>query len=81
MIQTMPKKQTLCGTIVVALLTFAGMYSLYWLLFSAWMMAYPFASHGFWRVRFYMWLATSIFIGAVWSGLVVWLVRRRRTSN
>lgn len=77
----MIRKQILCGRVALAFLTLAGMYSIYWLLFSVWMMAYPFADKLVWRSRLYIWLSVSGVIGLLWGVVVVWLFRRRRRGD
>ncbi len=63
------------------LLTLAGAYSLYWVLFSIWMTAYPFADLHVWRIHFYVWLSATLLIAVCWTALLVWLIRRKRASK
>jgi len=76
----MPKKKTALATIALVVLTIAVVDSLYWLCFSVWMTAYPFADHNHWRINSYLWLAATLLIGAVWFGFAVYLFRRNRPS-
>jgi hypothetical protein len=77
----MAKKQNLWGKIILALLSLAGLFSLYQMLFGLWMTAYPFVNNDLWRVRVFLWLAATVLIGALWCGLLFWLVRKGRISN
>lgn len=60
------------------ILTMGGLFTLYELLFDAWMTAYPFANTREWRIRFFIRLVTIFVIGVVWSAIVAWLFRHRR---
>jgi hypothetical protein len=74
-------RKTIWGTIALVVLTLAGMGSLYWLIFSVWMMAYPYANHAQWQLRLYTWLAITGFIGMLWCILAIWFFRRKRISS
>lgn len=63
---------------MLTLLTLGGLLSVYQLLFSVWMTAYPHVDTGAWRTRFYERLAITIVIGFFWSTLAVWRFRHRR---
>ncbi len=63
------------------LLTLAGAHSLYWLLFSIWMTAYPFADLSVWGIRFYVWLSATLLIAVCLTALLVWLIRQRRAPK
>ena len=60
------------------ILTMGGLFTLYQVLFDAWMTAYPFANTGEWRIRFFIRLATIAVISVIWSAIVSWLFRHRR---
>ena len=77
----MEKRLGLLAKIVLALLTLGGAESLYWLLFSLWMLAYPRANYQVWRVRFAIHLGVTLLIGACWTALLIWLLRQRRRSH
>lgn len=62
----------------VAVLTLAGLITLYQIAFDLWMTAYPFADTSEWRTRLYIRLATALSIGTGWVLLVGWLYRQRR---
>ena len=66
------------ASLALFLLTMGGLFTLFQVLFDAWMTAYPFANTGEWRIRFFIRLATIVVIGVIWSAIVVWLVRHRR---
>lgn len=59
-------------------LTLSGMDAIYWLLFSVWMTAYPFAANGIWKQRFYFWLAAAVLIALLCSFLFWRLYRATR---
>jgi hypothetical protein len=63
---------------MLTLLTLGGLLSVYQLLFSVWMTAYPHVDTDAWHTRFYERLAITIVIGFFWSILAVWLFRHRR---
>jgi hypothetical protein len=64
---------------MVALLTVGGILSAYQMLFALWMTAYPMVDASIWRPRVYFRLALTLVIGLLWSSLVVWLFRHRRS--
>jgi len=66
------------ASLALFLLTMGGLFTLFQVLFDAWMTAYPFANTGEWRIRFFIRLATIVVIGVIWSAIVVWLVRHTR---
>jgi hypothetical protein len=53
------------------------MVSVYQVLFSLWMTAYPYADINFWRPHFHLRLVQTVLIGVLWTALVVWMFRRR----
>jgi hypothetical protein len=53
------------------------MVSVYQVLFSLWMTAYPYADINFWRPHLYLRLAQTVLIGMLWSALAVWMFRKR----
>jgi len=76
----MGRSRALRPIIALGLLTLAGMISVYCLAFSVWMTAYPFADLHLWRVRFYIWAAASVLIGACWVATLIWLLRRKQSG-
>ena len=66
------------ASLALFLLTMGGLFTLFQVLFDAWMTAYPFANTTEWRTRLYIRLATIIVIGFIWSTIVAWLFRHRR---
>ena len=66
------------ASIALFILTMGGLFTIFQVLFDAWMTAYPFANTSEWRIRLYIRLATIILIGVVWSTIVAWLFRHRR---
>ncbi len=76
----MVSQRSVWAGIGLLVLTVAGMASVYQLLFSLWMTAYPFADIDFWRPHFYFRLAQTVLIGVFWTGLAVWKYRNRRRS-
>lgn len=62
------------------ILTMGGLFTLFQVCFDVWMTAYPFANTSEWRTRLYIRLATVIVIGFLWSAIVAWLFRRRRSG-
>ena len=58
-------------------LTVAGMVSVYQVLFSLWMTAYPYADINFWRPHLYIRLAQTVIIAVLWGTLAVWILRKR----
>lgn len=61
-------------------LTLGGLFTLYQVCFDVWMTAYPFTNVSEWRTRLYIRLATIIVIGIIWSTIVAWLFRHRRSG-
>ena len=61
-------------------LTMGGLFTLFQVCFDVWMTAYPFANTSEWRTRLYIRLATIVVIGFLWSGIVAWLFRHRRSG-
>ena len=66
------------ASLALCILTMGGLFTLYQVLFDAWMTAYPFANTGEWRIRFFIRLATIVVISVIWSAIVSWLFRQRR---
>lgn len=66
------------ASVALFILTMGGLFTLFQVLFDAWMTAYPFANTSEWRIRFFIRLATIVVIGVIWSAIVAWLFRRRR---
>jgi len=63
--------------VALGLLSLGGALSMYFLAFSVWMTAYPYADLITWRTRFYQRLAITLLIGALWIATVWWLLRHR----
>ncbi len=61
-------------------LTMGGLFTLFQVCFDVWMTAYPFANTSEWRTRLYIRLGTVVVIGFLWSGIVAWLFRHRRSD-
>jgi len=70
-------QRTVWAGIGLTCLTVAGMVSVYQVLFSLWMTAYPYADINFWRPHFHLRLVQTVLIGVLWTALVVWMFRRR----
>lgn len=68
------------ASVALFILTMGGLFTLYQVCFDVWMTAYPFANTSEWRTRLYIRLATIIVIGFLWSGIVAWLFRHRRSG-
>ena len=68
------------ASVALFILTMGGLFTLYQVCFDVWMTAYPFANASEWRTRLYIRLATIIVIGFLWSGIVAWLFRHRRSG-
>ena len=68
------------ASIALFILTTGGLFTLYQVCFDVWMTAYPFVNTSEWRTRLYVRLATIILIGFLWSGIVAWLFRHRRSG-
>jgi hypothetical protein len=68
------------ASVSLFILTMGGLFTLFQVCFDVWMTAYPFANTSEWRTRLYIRLATVIVIGFLWSGIVAWLFRRRRSD-
>lgn len=62
----------------LTLLSLGGLLSTYFLLFAAWMTAYPYADLAAWRTRFYQRLVITILIGTLWGVVALWLFRHKR---
>jgi hypothetical protein len=69
-------QRTVWAGIGLTFLTVAAMVSVYQVLFSLWMTAYPYADINSWRPHFYLRLAQTALIGMLWTALVVWMFRR-----
>jgi hypothetical protein len=67
--------------ILLAILTLAGLDCLYWLSFSVWMLAYPFAQVSVWRIRFYIWLIAAVLVSFLWLFTLIWLIREIRRAK
>lgn len=65
----------------LTLLSFCGMMSAYFVLFAAWMTAYPYADLAAWHTRFYQRLVITVLIGALWGVVALWLFRHRRGTE
>lgn len=76
----MLRSKIMGASIMLGVLTLAGLFSLYQVMFDVWMTAYPYANTSEWRTRLYIRLATTIVIGLFWSTLAVWLFRHRRSN-
>ena len=59
----MIQRRLMWAKIALVLLTLGEIDSIYWVLFSAWMTAYPFANSSLWRTRLYLWLTASLLTG------------------
>lgn len=68
------------ASVALFILTMGGLFTLFQVCFDVWMTAYPFANTSEWRARLYIRLATIIVIGFLWSGIVAWLFRHRRSG-
>jgi len=68
------------ASVALFILTMGGLFTLFQVCFDVWMTAYPFANTNEWRTRLYVRLATIIVIGFLWSGIVAWLFRHRRSG-
>jgi cbb3-type cytochrome oxidase subunit 3 len=77
----MIKKQRLWAKIFLALLTLCGIYSVYWMLGSVWLMGDLRADPSGWRTMAYICLGESILIGFCWIALLVWLLTQPRKSK
>jgi hypothetical protein len=77
----MVRKKVASAWAGMVVLTLAGLDSLYWLLFSLWMLAYPMADPVIWRPRFYAWLGITVLIGFLWIALCIWLSRQRKRAT
>ena len=75
-----PRLKLMSASMALFILTMGGLLTLYQVLFDVWMTAYPFANTNEWRTRLYIRVATFILIGVIWSSLVAWLVRQRRSG-
>jgi hypothetical protein len=80
----MAKKQTLWAAalalFVLTLSALLSVYQLLFVLFAAWMTAYPKVSAE-WHPRIYVRLAITVGIGICWSALAIWMFRQKRISN
>jgi len=65
----------------MAVLTLAGLDSLYRLPFSVWMLAYPMADPAMWRPRFYAWLGATVLVGFLWMVLGIWLFKHMKVRE
>ena len=75
-----PRLKLMSASMALFILTMGGLLTLYQVLFDVWMTVYPFANTNEWRTRLYIRVATFILIGVIWSSLVAWLVRQRRSG-
>ncbi len=75
-----PRVKLMSASMALFILTMGGLLTLYQVLFDVWMTAYPFANTNEWRTRLYIRVGTFILIGVIWSILVAWLVRQRRSG-
>ena len=69
------------GTVLLILLTIAGLISLYQVAFDVWMTAYPYANAGIWKQRLWVRLITTVVIGTLWVLILAWLIRARRRGH
>ena len=69
------------ATVLLVLLTVAGLISVYQVCFDVWMTAYPYANPDVWRQRLWLRLITTVVIGALWIVALAWLVRVRRRAR
>lgn len=69
------------ATMGIAVLTVAGLISLYQTLYCFWMTAHPVYSSLEWKQRFYYRAATTVIIGVGWFGAVAWIVKKRRKNR
>ena len=69
------------GKLFLAFLAVVELFCMYWLLFSVWMTAYPFADKLLWRSRVYVWALLSGIIGLSLVAIIIWLFRHRRKEN
>ena len=76
----MSRGQTTFAKVVLGILGLCEVYALYWLSFSLWMTAYPFANNAMWRTHLYGWLGASVVVGLLWVAVLVWLIRQRRSK-
>jgi uncharacterized membrane protein YsdA (DUF1294 family) len=65
----------------LALLSLGEILSVYFLLFAAWMTAYPYADLSGWRIRFYQRLVITILVGVSWGVVAIWLFRHRKKTQ
>lgn len=78
----MANKRLLWAKVILALLTLVAAFSLYQVIFCAWMTAYVAPENvGEWRGRFYIRLTTSLVVGMLWIAAVIWLIRQKRRSG
>jgi len=70
-----------CGVSCLVLLTLAGLLSMYEVLFSLWMTAYPMADINFWRQHLYFKLVQAVMVAIAWIVLAVWLFRARHRNQ
>jgi len=68
------------AAIGLIVLTLAGIVSVYQVLFSLWMTAYPMADINSWRPHLYLRLAQTLLIGLFWVGLAVWMIRMKKSG-
>jgi len=73
-------RRIVSGAIGLIVLTLAGIASVYQVLFSLWMTAYPMADINFWRPHLYLRLGQTLLIGLFWVGLAVWMVRMKKSG-
>jgi hypothetical protein len=71
------RNDVLIAASILILLTLAGAYSTFSPLLFLWRSAARPEFNSHWIPRIYEWLAASVFIGAGWVAVFVWLLRRR----
>jgi hypothetical protein len=77
----MARRRLVAAWLGLVILTLGGMYSVYFLLFSLWMLAYPKADPVSWRPIFYQRLTISGLIGVLWVMLCIWLSQQRKAHE
>ncbi len=69
------------GKLILAFLVLVEMFCMYWLLFSIWMTAYPFANRVLWRSRVCVWALLSCIVGLSLIATVIRIFRQRRKET
>jgi predicted Abi (CAAX) family protease len=77
----MVRKRVAAAWAGLVVLMLGGLFSIYFLFFSLWMLAYPKADPVFWRPIFYQRLTITGLIGVLWIVLCLWLFRQGKARE